>query len=117
MNNGSEAQLRAPVLGRANWTAFENETGLKLYSTYRSLIASCALHGLNPETYLEQLLRLLPHWSARRVIELAPKYWKKTVASLDAEQRRIITAPWELDPALIAITTTKPRRVATSSAA
>jgi transposase len=107
--------LRAPVLGRANWAAFENETGLKLYSTYRSLIASCALHGLNPERYLEQVLRLVPHWSTGRVIELAPKYWTQTVAGLDAERRTIITAPWELDPASIALT--HATRRATPSAA
>jgi transposase len=116
-NNDSERELRAAVLGRANWVAYENETGLKLYSTYRSLIASCVLHKLNPELYLEQMLRLIPHWPVTRVIELAPKYWKQTVASLNNEQRRILTAPWELDPASLAVTTTKPRRTATSSAA
>jgi transposase len=116
-NNDSERELRAAVLGRANWVAYENETGLKLYSTYRSLIASCTLHKLNPERYIEQMLRLIPHWPVTRVIELAPKYWKQTVANLNHEQHRILTAPWELDPASLAVTTTRLRRTATSSAA
>lgn len=102
-NNDAERQLRAAVLGRANWSAFESETGLKLYSTYRSLIASCALHDLNPETYLEQLLRLLPNWPSSRVIQLAPKYWKATIATLDARHQAIIAAPWELDPSALSV--------------
>ena len=47
-NNISEAELRNVVLGINNWTFFANETGLKWYTTFRSLIASCRLHGLNP---------------------------------------------------------------------
>lgn len=94
-NNGSEAALRKLVLGRANWMHFENETGLKWYCTFRSLIASCAMHGLNAEQYLEQLLRLAPHWPTTRMIELSPKYWQRTLASLDERGCKIITAPWE----------------------
>lgn len=96
-NNGSEAALRKLVLGRANWMHFENETGLKWYCTFRSLIASCAMHGLNAEQYLEQLLRLAPHWPTTRMLELSPKYWRSTIANLDERGRRIVTAPWEIE--------------------
>jgi hypothetical protein len=94
-NNISEAQLRNVVLGRHNWTFFANETGLQWYTTFRSLIASCRLHGLNPQDYLEQLLRLAPHWPVTRMIELAPKYWAQTIAGLDARQRGFLVRPWE----------------------
>jgi transposase len=96
-NNASEAALRKLVLGRANWMHFENETGLKWYCTFRSLIASCEMHGLNAEQYLEQLLRLAPHWPTHRMIELSPKHWRGTIANLDERGRRIITPPWELE--------------------
>jgi transposase len=43
-NNGSEQQLRNVKLGQHNWLYFMGETGLKWYTTSRSLIASCALH-------------------------------------------------------------------------
>lgn len=94
-NNGSERQLRNAIIGQANWTFFQNETGLRWYTTFRSLIASCALHRLNPELYLEQLLRLAPHWPKTRALELAPKYWAQTVASLDARHHAILARPWE----------------------
>jgi transposase len=94
-NNISENELRKLVLGRLNWTFFENETGLDWYTTFRSLIASCWLHQLNPQLYLEQVLRLAPHWPVNRVLELSPKYWAATLAALDARQRAIIAPPWE----------------------
>ena len=98
-NGVSERALRNVVLGEANWTFFANETGLRWYATFRSLIASAILHRLNCELYMEEMLRLVPHWSKPRVIELSPKYWVQTRARLDARQRRIITPPWESAPA------------------
>ena len=95
-NNISEGALRNLVLGRHNWQWFANETGLRWYTTFRSLIASCSLHGLNAQDYLEQLLRLAPHWPVTRVLELAPKYWSRTFAKLDEHQRAILMRPWEL---------------------
>jgi len=94
-NSISEQQMRKVILGDHNWGAFENETGLRWYTTFRSLIASCILHGLNPQLYLEQLLRLAPHWPVTRLLELSPKYWAKTVAGLDERHRAIIRRPWE----------------------
>jgi transposase len=95
-NNISEAELRNVVLGVNNWTFFANETGLKWYTTFRSLIASCRLHGLNPQDYLEQLLRLGPHWPVTKMLELAPKYWATTIASLNAHHRALLVRPWEV---------------------
>lgn len=95
-NNRSEAQLRALVLGRNNWNYFANETGLKWYTTFRSLIASCIVHKLNPQTYLEQVLRLAPHWSTAHMLELSPKYWQRTLASLSENERTLIRPAGEL---------------------
>jgi hypothetical protein len=98
-NNLSEQQLRHVKVGEHNWMFFANETGIKWYSTFRSLIASCALHGLNCQLYLEQMLRLVPHWPRNRVLELAPKYWTRTVDNLDSHHQQIIGRPWESTPA------------------
>ena len=85
------------MVGLNNWLYFANETGLKWYTTFRSLIASCLLHKLNPELYLEQMLRLVPHWPVTRLLELSPKYWRRTVASLDDQQRAWLTHPMDLN--------------------
>lgn len=94
-NNLAEQQLRNLALGRHAWTFFANETGLRWYTTFRSLIASCRLHHLHPQLYLEEILRLAPHWPVTRVLELAPKYWSATRASLDDRHRAILSRPWE----------------------
>lgn len=94
-NSISEQQLRNAVLGRHNWMFFANETGLKWYSTFRSLIASCRLHRINAHQYLEEVLRLAPHWPVLRVLELSPKYWKTTRQKLDERHRQILAPPWE----------------------
>ncbi len=96
-NNVSEGQLRRLVLGRANWTFFANTVGLDWYATFRSLIASCHLNGLNPQEYLEQVLRLAPYWPPARRSELSPARWRETLAKLDEDERAIVTPPWELD--------------------
>jgi hypothetical protein len=96
-NSISEQQLRRTILGTHNWTFFCNRTGLRWYSVFRSLIASCALHGLNAQTYLEEVLRLAPHWPTTRMLELAPKYWSATRAKLGERHRAIIRPPWELN--------------------
>ncbi len=100
-NNASERALRNLVLGRSNWIYFGNETGLKWYTVFRSLMASCPLHGLNPQLYLEQVLRLAPHWPVTRILELSPKYWRRTLELLNERQRAILGRPWELESQLV----------------
>jgi len=97
-NNPCEQQLRNLVLGRRNWSFFENPNGAKWWCVFRSLIASCALHGVEPGLYLEQVLRLAPHWPLPRMLELSPKRWAATVASLTSAEREIIRRPWEHAP-------------------
>ena len=53
LDNGvSERELRNLALGRHTFGPFANETGVQWYTTFRSLLASCALHGLNGQLYL-----------------------------------------------------------------
>lgn len=93
-NNRAEGSLRRLVLGQENWVRFQNEVGVQWFCTFRSLIASCHLHALNPEIYVEQLLRLLPHWPHRRVLELSPRYWGQTLRQMTDAQRQILTPSW-----------------------
>ena len=54
-----------------------------------------------PQLYLEQVLRLAPHWPTTRMLELSPKYWARTLERLDARQRAIVAGPWELESRLV----------------
>ncbi len=48
-----------------------------------TLVASARLHKLDPEVYLRDVFRVLPHWPHDRYLELAPRYWRITRARLD----------------------------------
>lgn len=85
-NNGSELQLRHVVLGRKNWLFLGTDDFGEHACTITSLIASAKLHDLDPEAYLRDVLRVLPHWPTIRMIELAPKNWRTTRERLDAQQ-------------------------------
>ena len=50
------------------------------------MIASARLHKLDPELYLRDVFRVLPHWPRERYLELAPRYWLTTRARLNPKQ-------------------------------
>ena len=92
-NNRSELELRRQAVGRKNWLFVGSDEGAEWNATVVSLIASCALHGLEPWSYLRDVLILLPGWSRDRVLELSPKRWKQTLEQTDARQR-LADSPW-----------------------
>lgn len=86
-NNLSELELRSEVVGRGNWLFCGSDRGVEWNTTIVSLIASCRLHDIEPWAYLRDVLSLLPGWSQERVLELAPKYWKATLAKPETQAR------------------------------
>jgi transposase len=60
--------------------------GDQLQAALFSFIASCRLHRLDPEQYLDEVMRLLPYWRRERFLELAPIRWLATRAKLDPEE-------------------------------
>lgn len=78
-NNGSELQLRRQAIGRKNWLFLGSDQGAEANTTFVSLLASCQMHGIEPWTYLRDLLCLLPGWSRQRVLELSPLHWSRTL--------------------------------------
>ena len=85
-NTRSERALRKIVVGRKNWLFYGSDLHAEAAAAFFSVIASCRLHGLDPWKYLDELLRVLPYWPKERHLELAPKYWGATRATLDAAE-------------------------------
>jgi hypothetical protein len=83
-NNRSERELRRIAVGRNGWLFFGSDDHAESAGHLFSLIASARLHRLDPEGYLRDLFRVLAHWPRDRYLELAPKYWARTRARLDA---------------------------------
>lgn len=85
-NNFTELQARHIAIGRNNWLFFGSDPDALVACTWLSLIASAKLHGLDPEAYLRDLFRVLPSWPVKRVLELAPRYWRATRERLDTAE-------------------------------
>ena len=99
-NNPSELELRRLVIGRKNWLFVGSDETAPVTCTFVSLIASCAMHGLNSEEYLRDLFRVLPSWPRSRVLELAPKFWKRTRERIDPDELAMILGPLKVPPPL-----------------
>jgi hypothetical protein len=82
-NNRSERELRRIAVGRKAWLFVGSDDHAESAGHLFSLIASARLHGLDPETYVRDLFRVLAHWPRDRYLELAPKFWAATRARLD----------------------------------
>jgi hypothetical protein len=82
-NNLSENALRTIATGRKAWLFFGSDDHAQAAANLYSLIAGCKLHGLDPERYLAEMIRVMPYWPRERFLELAPAYWAQTRARLD----------------------------------
>ena len=85
-NTRSERSLRKIVVGRKNWMFYGSDTHAESAAAVFSVIASCRLHSVDPEQYLDEILRVLPYWPKERMLELAPKNWTTTRAKLRSDE-------------------------------
>ena len=85
-NNHSERALRGIASGRRAWLFFGSDDHASAAANLLSLIASSELHRLDPETYLAEIIHVLPFWPRDRYLELAPKYWAATRARIPAAE-------------------------------
>ena len=84
-NNLSEGQLRKIVRIRDASLFAGSDEHAEAAGHILSLIASARLHELDPERYLRDLIRVLPHWPRDRFLELSPLHWRATRARLDPQ--------------------------------
>jgi transposase len=99
-NNHSERALRGIASGRRAWLFFGSDDHASAAANLMSLIASCELHRLDPETYLAEIIHVLPFWPRDRYLELAPKYWAATRARIPAEQLAVEIGDISVPPPL-----------------
>jgi transposase len=85
-NNASERELRRIAVGRKNWLFVGSDDHAQAAGNLLTLIASARLHGLDPEAYLRDVLRVLPYWPRGRFLELCPRDWLATRSRLDAAE-------------------------------
>jgi hypothetical protein len=78
--NRIENTLRVIALGRRNWLFCWTEVGAKYVGIVQSLLATCRLHDIDPNTYLVDVLQRIGQHPAARVAELTPRQWKTLFA-------------------------------------
>jgi transposase len=99
-NNLSEGALKPVCTGRRAWLFFGSDDHAQAAANLFSLIASCQLHGIEPEQYLAELIHVMPYWSRTRYLELAPANWRQTRERLVADELLSEIGPITVPPPL-----------------
>lgn len=74
-NNAAERALRGVAVGRKNWLFWGSDVGGKTAAVLSSFIATCKRHGIEPWSYLSDVLTRLPSHPSDRITELLPDVW------------------------------------------
>jgi transposase len=101
-NNASERAIRTVAIGRKNWLFCGSDDHAQAAANIFSLVASCKLHGLDPELYLAELIRVMPYWPWQRYLELCPRCWLNTRARLDSREIELPVGHITVPPAAAA---------------
>ena len=76
-NNRSELLLRTPVMGRKAWLFAGSPMGADAAAIQFSLVTSCMLQGIDPSTYLDDVMPSLGRKTPSEVAELTPSKWAR----------------------------------------
>ena len=74
-NNLVENAIRPTAVGKKNWLFFGSEEAGQRSAVIYTLIENCRLHGVEPYTYLKDVLERLPNTTNREVDQLTPLKW------------------------------------------
>lgn len=78
--NHLERALRVIPMGRKNYLFCWSEMGAEDLGILQSLMVTCRLHGINPHTYLVDVLQRVSLHPAAAVEDLTPRAWKDKFA-------------------------------------
>jgi hypothetical protein len=67
-------------MDRRSWLFCSTELGARDVGIIQSLIVTRRLHGVDPYTYLVDVLQRVAQHPASRVAELTPRLWKQIFA-------------------------------------
>jgi hypothetical protein len=76
-NNVAERAICPLTIGRKNRLFVGSENGDQTAAVFMSLIQTCRHLNINPQEYLEDVLRRIMSHPARRINELLPDQWLK----------------------------------------
>jgi transposase len=74
--NHLERGLRPIPMGKKNWLFAWTEIGAERIGIIQSLLVTCRLQGVDPYTYLVDVLQRISEHPASQVADLTPRVWK-----------------------------------------
>ncbi len=77
-NNLVENAIRPAALGRKNWLFIGDEDAGWRSAVIYSILQSCKTQGIDPYTYLKDVLERLPHMTIKDIDQVTPAAWEKT---------------------------------------
>jgi len=75
--NHLERGLRVIPTGKKNWLFCWTEIGADRVAIIQSLLVTCRLQGVDPYTYLVDVLQRISEHPASQVGDLTPRVWKE----------------------------------------
>jgi len=75
-NNAAERKIRPLTLGRRNWLFAGSDAGGENAADIMTLVESAKIAGVNPQTYLADILARINDHKINRISELLPWNWK-----------------------------------------
>ncbi|WP_152439805.1 IS66 family transposase, partial [Arcticibacter svalbardensis] len=76
-NNPIESSIRPIALGRRNFLFSGSHDGAQRSAMLYSFMGTCKLHGINPMTWMEDVLKRINTHPSDKIHELLPPNWKK----------------------------------------
>ena len=74
--NELERALRVIPMGRKNWLFCWTEVGAKYVGIFQTLIVTCKMNGIDPYTYLVDVLQRVADHPQKDIAMLTPDQWK-----------------------------------------
>lgn len=75
-NNPVENTIRPVALGRKNYLFAGSHEAAQRAAMVYSLFATCRMHGINPFTWLKDVLQRMHLYKANEILFLLPQHWK-----------------------------------------
>jgi transposase len=76
-NNLVENAIRPTAIGKKNWLFIGDAQAGERSAIIFTVIESCRRRGIDPYTYLRDVLTRLPHMTNRQIPEVTPQAWAK----------------------------------------
>jgi transposase len=92
-NNHTEREMKYVSMGKKSWLFFGSDQGGKTDAIVSSIISTCRRHGVEPWSYLTDVVQKLVENPSRNLEELLPYNWKRKEAEENLPRSQFQSMP------------------------